>query len=315
MMLKLRHTLALALTSLTLAAPPGAGAQTPQEAPPEALASFPLPPTSSIPRSFTMQLPGAIALLSLPGATPLRALPVVLILQDALGADGRAAPYVETLLGAGIAVLELREASAEAARNAVAALSSDPRLQPSRLGVLGFGEGARIAMDQPGPSVRALLYPGCVSFPHPRKSAAPGSATWRAERIDWKPAPEIRAFIGPIDYAWDFHNPSPARLLPAAKQGEAVLLLHGSEDPANPAEACAALAARLRQQGADIHHREIPAAGYAWDYPAFGTSMEALLPAAGLKQRLPVRPWPTMAAQTAAEVAGFFAQHFHEARR
>jgi hypothetical protein len=172
-----------------------------------------------------MQLPGAIALLSLPGATPLRALPVVLILQDALGADGRAAPYVETLLGAGIAVLELREASAEAARNAVAALSSDPRLQPSRLGVLGFGEGARIAIDQPGPSVRALLYPGCVSFPHPRKSAAPGSATWRAEKIDWNLDPEIRAFIGPAEYAWDFNNPSPARLLPAAKQGEAVLLL------------------------------------------------------------------------------------------
>jgi hypothetical protein len=28
-----------------------------------------------------------------------------------------------------------------------------------------------------------------------------------------------------------------------------------------------------------------------------------------------VRPWPAMAAQTAAEVAGFFAQHFHEAGR
>ena len=88
------------------------------------------------------------------------------------------------------------------------------------------------------------------------------------------------------------------------------MLLHGAEDPANPAPACASLAARLRARGAEAAVREIPGAGYAWDYPALGQAPAALLPAAGRAERLHVHPWPAMAAQSAAEIAGFFAQHF-----
>jgi MFS family permease len=70
-------------------------------------------------------------------------------------------------------------------------------------------------------------------------------------------------------------------------------------------------AASLR--GFALTQREIPGAGYAWDYPALGQASAALLPAAGGAERLHVRPWPSMAAQSAAEIAGFFAQHFSRA--
>ncbi|MCX7367932.1 MAG: hypothetical protein NTX90_03300 [Alphaproteobacteria bacterium] len=254
------RTLALCLA---LAAPSFGAAQAPRDGVPETLASFPLPPLPD--RPFALQFAGAVALFSLPDGPTRKAWPAVLILPDALGADGRAVPYVESLLGAGIAVLELRDASAEAARAALALLASDPRIEAPRLGVLGFGQGARLALGLPGAEARALLYPGCASLPVPQ--TAPG----------------------------------------------AVLLLHGAEDPANPAPACAGLAARLRARGAEATQRKIPGAGYAWDYPALGQASAALLPASDGAERLHVRPWPAMAAQSAAEIAGFFAQHFSRA--
>jgi dienelactone hydrolase len=253
---------ALALC-LALAAPSFGAAQAPRDGAPETLASFPLP---SLPdRPFALQFAGAVALFSLPDGPTRKAWPAVLILPDAFGADGRAVPYVESLLGAGIAALELRDASAEAARAALALLASDPRIEAPRLGVLGFGQGARLALGLPGAEARALLYPGCASLP-----------------------------------------------VPAASSGN-VLLVHGAEDPANPAEACARVCAALREAGAEATQREIPGAGYAWDYPALGQAPAALLPAAGGAERLHVRPWPAMAAQSAAEIAGFFAQHFSRA--
>jgi hypothetical protein len=63
-----------------------------------------------------------------------------------------------------------------------------------------------------------------------------------------------------------------------------------------------------------VEHRQVPGAGYAWDYPQLGAATEVLLPAPGSAERLPIRPWRALAAQTAAEVAGFFAQHFSETR-
>ena len=134
---------ALALC-LALAAPSFGAAQAPRDGAPETLASFPLPPLPD--RPFALQFAGAVALFSLPDEPTRKAWPAVLILPDALGADGRALPYVESLLGAGIAVLELRDASAEAARAALALLASDPRIEAPRLGVLGFGQGGRLAL-------------------------------------------------------------------------------------------------------------------------------------------------------------------------
>ncbi|MCA3358166.1 MAG: hypothetical protein ING02_09200 [Roseomonas sp.] len=257
----MRHNCLYALAlCLALAAPPFASAQTQREGAPETLASFPLPPPPD--RPFALQFSGTVALFSLPDAPALKTWSAVLILQDALGADGRAAPYVENLLGAGIAVLELRDASAEAAHAAMAMLGTDPRFQAARLGVLGFGQGARVALGLPGPAARALLYPGCASL-----------------------------------------------ALPPAASG-AVLLVHGAEDPPNSAEACARFCAALRDAGVEATQREIPGAGYAWDYPELGPMQAALLPAPGMAERLAVRPWPAMAVQSAAEIAGFFAQQF-----
>ena len=89
--------------------------------------------------------------------------------------------------------------------------------------------------------------------------------------------------------------------------GPLILLLHGAEDPANPAEACASLCEGLRATGAVVGHQQVPGAGYAWDFPQLGAAQEVMLPAPGLAGRVAARPWPAMAAQTAATVAGFFA--------
>ena len=59
--------------------------------------------------------------------------------------------------------------------------------------------------------------------------------------------------------------------------------------------------------GAEVEHQEIPRAGYAWDYPQFGSTRDVMLPAPGAAGQVAARPWPAMAAQTAATVAGFFA--------
>ncbi|MFM7421201.1 MAG: dienelactone hydrolase family protein [Alphaproteobacteria bacterium] len=245
---------------LALAMPSLGAAQTRQPGAPETLASFPLPPLPD--RPLALQFLGAVALFSLPEAPARKNWPAVLILPDALGADGRAEPYIENLLGAGIVVLELRNASADAAQAAMAILANDPRIAAPRLGVLGFGQGGRLALGLPGAEARALLYPGCANLPAPPNSAG------------------------------------------------SVLLVHGAEDPTNSAEACARLCAALREAGAEATQREIPGAGYAWDLPALGRTPAALLPAAGSAERLAVRPWPAMAAQSAAEIAGFFADHF-----
>jgi hypothetical protein len=60
-------------------------------------------------RSFAVELTGGAGVFEMPEAAARSPVPAVLILHDALGADGRAASYVEQLLGANIAVLELRE--------------------------------------------------------------------------------------------------------------------------------------------------------------------------------------------------------------
>jgi dienelactone hydrolase len=117
----------------------------------------------------------------------------------------------------------------------------------------------------------------------------------------------IRDFVGPAEYAWNYNVSGGAPGFALPHRNAAILLLHGAEDPANPAEACASLCEGLRATGAEVGHQEVPGAGYAWDYPQLGVTQEVLLPAPGMAERIPVRPWPAMAAQSAASVAGFFA--------
>jgi dienelactone hydrolase len=136
-----------------------------------------LPEAEVLPRPEAMQAPGVTGLLSLPPRVakgPARPLPAVLVLHDALGPDSRSETYTVQLLGAGIAVLDLlAEAPDGAVRAAaVAMLAADARIDPRRIGVLGFGAGAATAAASPLPA-RVLLYPGCASLP--RGEPIPGA--------------------------------------------------------------------------------------------------------------------------------------------
>ncbi|MCZ8140139.1 MAG: MFS transporter [Acetobacteraceae bacterium] len=258
-------------------------------------------------RSFAVELADGTGVFDMPEAAAHAPVPAVLILHDASGADGRATAYAEQLLGADIAVLELREGDAAAAGAALAALATDPRINPARLGILGFGAGARLALELPGTAARALLYPGCGTLPGLRKMATANEPAPLAQRVAWIGEVGIRDFIGPAEYAWNYNVSGGAPGFALPHRNAAILLLHGAEDPANPAEACASLCEGLRATGAEVGHQEVPGAGYAWDYPQLGATQEVLLPAPGTAGRVAARPWPAMAAQTAATVAGFFA--------
>lgn len=94
-----------------------------------------------------------------------RPIGIVVVLHDSLGPDPRVARYNDQLIGAGIGVLDVQREgdSAEALTLAIAALAADPRVATDRIGVLGFGHGARRALEMDSRAViaRALLYPGC----------------------------------------------------------------------------------------------------------------------------------------------------------
>ena len=136
---------AMALCHPAMASPPGDGA-------------WPETPRAEV-RAYLHR--DAAGLLIMPGnALPPHAGTIV-ILNDAQGADGRAAPYVEQLLGAGFAVLALDELGASPMEAASEAAAS----HVGPVGVLGFGAGARLAARLSGLAAgRALLYPGCAGI-------------------------------------------------------------------------------------------------------------------------------------------------------
>jgi hypothetical protein len=118
--------------------------------------------------------------LSLPVAPAAEPHPLVIILPDRPAADLRAEPYIERLLQAGIAVLEVglddaEEASAILTRAGLhAALAEIAPHQPdeTRIGFLGFGAGGRAVLDAPPDMPAAALYPSCPGLlPRPRIAA------------------------------------------------------------------------------------------------------------------------------------------------
>jgi dienelactone hydrolase len=82
--------------------------------------------------------------------------------------------------------------------------------------------------------------------------------------------------------------------------------MHGDADPANPLEACAFVAAELREAGALVRHHHYPRATFAWDHPAYGGTRVSRLPAPGLAERALVQHWPELAEMSAAQTADFF---------
>jgi dienelactone hydrolase len=122
---------------------------------------------------------GQNARLSLPGAPgAAAALPAVLLVGDSLGWDPRQERYVSRLVAFGLAVLELTGEEAAThidlgatVQRAAARLGCDSRIDPARIGVLGFGAGAAPLL--PMNRARALLYPGCPGL---RRSLAEAPA-------------------------------------------------------------------------------------------------------------------------------------------
>jgi dienelactone hydrolase len=94
---------------------------------------------------------------------------VVIMLHDAFGPDPRSAPYEDQLLSAGVPVISvLTGAAPDIMAEVTAAAAADPRLRARGVALLGFGEGARLALAAEGGfAARALLYPGCDALPVP----------------------------------------------------------------------------------------------------------------------------------------------------
>lgn len=212
-----------------------------------------------------------VGLLTLPPEAGEGRLPAVVIVPDLLGQDRRSDPYVEQLVGAGLVILEVSadpgEISPRHVARAVARLARDPRIDAARIGLLGFGHGGHAA-------ARAFAERDPFAA---RALLYPGCGALLA---DLPPGME----------------PPRGRLL----------LLHGTEDPANRVEDCEALAARI--SGA-VPARRIAyrGAGYAWDFPQADPLSPWRHPAPGLAGRVTVRGWPALTALSAAEAAAFLA--------
>jgi dienelactone hydrolase len=149
--------------------------------------------------------------------------PLVLVMPDALGEEGRAEAYVVALAARGIATLVVgldgdpelpqppRDRASEAAVVAVAqawALGQAGLRAEGRIGVLGFGAGARGALAAPAAGPTVALYPGCAGLELPtwrpvlvlQGDDAPDAPACAA--LEEPPAASIQALRG-AGHAWD----------------------------------------------------------------------------------------------------------------
>lgn len=156
--------------------------------------------------------------------------PLVILLPDALGEDGRAEPYVDSLLARGIATLALgvgadpdttRQATDPAASTAALAAAlgwaHGAGFDPATTGVLGFGLGGRAALLGGVPAV--ALYPGCANLPEPTGPALVLQGTEAAAACGEVVASAGMALelLPGAGHAWDAPGaiwPSPGPLLP-----------------------------------------------------------------------------------------------------
>ncbi|MBY0337854.1 MAG: hypothetical protein K2X11_14655 [Acetobacteraceae bacterium] len=95
--------------------------------------------------------------------------------------------------------------------------------------------------------------------------------------------------------------------LPPAPDAAPLLLMHGSEDAANPLAACSAAARAFAAGPREVRHIVYRGAGYAWDRTNPGYERTAfLLPRPDRQGYVTARPWPELGSLSASEVAGFF---------
>ncbi len=144
------------------------------------------------------------------------AMPLVILLPDALGEDGRAEPYVDSLLVRGIATLALglddprdEPSDPAATPEAVApalAWAAENGFAVGSTGLLGFGLGGRAVLAAASGRPAVALYPGCAALRLPEEGPAlvlqGGDAADVCATLPTRPGLEIRAIPG-AGHGWD----------------------------------------------------------------------------------------------------------------
>lgn len=182
------------------------------------LAAALLPKAGWAERTVLLPSTGPIGVLrlALPDPLTLTPFPVVLLLADGPDDVGRADPVVDRLLERGIAVIEANveegyPGDPDPAGLAEALEEAAPGwLAPARLGVLGFGAGARAALLWPAGVSVAALYPACAGTPI--RVVAEGALVLHAddptERAACARLPVRAAAVPGATHAWDHrHGP------------------------------------------------------------------------------------------------------------
>jgi dienelactone hydrolase len=192
---------------------------------------------------------GTALLLAPQGAAP----PLVILVPDALGADGRHEPYADSLLARGIATLLL--GLGEEVDPAALSAAEDPASRPeavalargwardagfARIGLLGWGAGGRAVLAEAAGLPAAALYPGCAGLALPADGTvlllhgrdAPGAGDCAA--IPPRPALDLRALEA--GHGWDIpgaiwpsrgprvRDPAGSGFIPAATDPAVTLL-------------------------------------------------------------------------------------------
>lgn len=200
------------------------------------------------------------------------AVPLVVILPDALGDDGRAEPYVDSLLARGIATLALglddtQDASAAAALAPALRWAEQAGFAPAGIGVLGFGLGGRAALASGTERPVLALYPGCTALPEPAGPALVLQGTEAAAgcgEVIAAAGMTLRLIPG-AGHGWDAPGalwPSPGPLLPdpaggarLRAQADHAVTLHAAETAADWFQA------QLAPPGAGAARIEVRSAG------------------------------------------------------
>lgn len=231
------------------------------------------PPRPAGAISVVAAAPGLLGLpLDRPGPWPL-----VLIGDDAVAPDRRSARYADQLNAAGLATLEIAMSDApDVGAIDAGAPEAAADLLARAAGALADRrdiDTGRIALLGFGRFAELALRDG-------RQGLLPGLAAW--------------ALLSPGCTA-----PGPGLAIAAP-----LLVLHGTEDPTSPPEACAALAALPGHPVRVV--RAYVGAGFGWDVPTNLSATLEMLSAPG-GGRAPAQPWPELAVLSAAQVAGFLA--------
>ncbi|WP_203075140.1 hypothetical protein [Falsiroseomonas ponticola] len=205
------------------------------------------------PIDHSLPAPAGTTRLTLP-AQDGAPIPLVILLPDALGDQGRSDPYVEALAARGIASLVVGLDAAgpggDVARTKLAAAVARnwaaghlPAVNPDLVGLVGFGTGARAALAAADGAPVVALDPGCEGLALPSYSPVllvHGGAASDAAACSALPEPAGTAMLAlpGASHAWD--------LPPALAPGGALVPSPSGEgrQRARPDLAATALAAQ-----------------------------------------------------------------------